>query len=49
MEDIWFQKKTILETEHLISFGILDDTSFESDFLKTNKVPIICFDHTIQC
>ena len=25
LEDIWFQK-TILETEHLISFGILDDT-----------------------
>ena len=41
-------KKTILETDHLISFGILDDTSFESDFLKTNKVPIICFDHTIN-
>ena len=41
-------KKTVLETEYLISFGILDDTSFESDFLKTNKVPIICFDHTIN-
>ncbi len=41
-------KKTILEAKHLISFGILDDTSFESDFLKINKIPIICFDHTIN-
>jgi len=41
-------KKTILVTEYLISFGILDDTSFENDFLKTNKIPTICFDHTIN-
>ena len=41
-------KKTILEAKHLISFGILDDISFENDFLQINKVPVICFDHTIN-
>ena len=41
-------KKTILEASYLISFGILDDTSFESDFLKINKIPVMCFDHTIN-
>jgi len=41
-------KKTILESNYLISFGILDDTSFESDFLKVNNIPVICFDHTIN-
>lgn len=41
-------KKTILEAKHLISFGILDDISFENDFLQINKIPVICFDHTIN-
>ena len=41
-------KKTILESNYLISFGILDDTSFENDFLKINNIPAICFDHTIN-
>ena len=39
--------KSILDAKSLISFGVLDDTSFEVDFLKLNKVPIFCFDHTL--
>lgn len=35
---------TIMETETLISFGILDDCSFESDFQKRKVVDICCFD-----
>ena len=40
-------KKTIIEAKTLISFGILDDCSFENDFLKTNEIKVHCFDHTI--
>ncbi len=40
-------KKAISETRTLISFGILDDTSFEKDFLKENEISVFCFDHTI--
>ena len=36
-------KKSIQKAKCLVSFGILDDCSFEMDFLKINKVPTICF------
>ena len=32
--------KTILEAKTLIAFGILDDCSFESDFIKINPVNV---------
>ena len=41
-------EKTVLEAKTLVSFGILDDTSFESDFLNINKIPNLCFDHSIN-
>ncbi len=37
-------KKSIQKSKCLVSFGILDDCSFEMDFLNINKVPAICFD-----
>lgn len=37
-------KKTIKNSQSLISFGILDDCSFEKDFNRINKVNTICFD-----
>ena len=36
--------KTIKETKSLLSFGILDDCSFENDFKKKNSVEVFCFD-----
>ena len=39
---------SILKAKNLISFGILDDISFEENFLKINNIPILCFDHTIN-
>lgn len=40
--------QSVLQAKILISFGILDDVSFEFDFLKVNKIPILCFDHTLK-
>lgn len=37
---------TIKNTKSLISFGILDDCSFENDFKRKNSVEIFCFDLT---
>ena len=37
-------KKSIQKSKCLVSFGILDDCSFEVDFIKINKVPVLCFD-----
>lgn len=37
---------TIKNAKSLISFGILDDCSFENDFKKKNPVEIFCFDLT---
>lgn len=37
-------KKSIKSANTLISFGILDDCSFENDFLKIKDIPIFCFD-----
>ena len=39
-------KKTIEETGTLISFGILDDCSFEIQFKKIKPVRIHCYDKT---
>ena len=36
---------TIKKAKSLISFGILDDCSFENDFKAKNPVGIFCFDH----
>jgi hypothetical protein len=41
-------KKTVLETKTLISFGILDDCSFENDFIKTNPIQVHCYDDTVN-
>jgi hypothetical protein len=41
-------QKTVLEAKTLVSFGILDDTSFELDFLNTNQIPNLCYDHSIN-
>ena len=40
--------KTILEAKTLIAFGILDDCSFEGDFIKINSVNVYCYDHTVN-
>ena len=40
-------KNTILETKFLISFGILDDISFEGDFLDINQVKNYCYDKSL--
>tara|TARA_Y100000591_G_C21838061_1_gene703846 strand:+ start:1519 stop:2265 length:747 start_codon:yes stop_codon:yes gene_type:complete len=37
---------SIKNSKCLISFGILDDCSFESDFKRENSVEIFCFDLT---
>ena len=37
-------KKSIERSKSLISFGILDDCSFENHFIKINEVPVVCFD-----
>ena len=41
-------EKTINESKTLISFGILDDCSFENDFKKINPVSIFCYDNTVN-
>ena len=41
-------KKDIENSEILISLGVSSDWSFETDFLKYKKVPIIGFDGTIS-
>ena len=40
-------KKDVLSSKRLISFGIGQDTSFETDFIKENKVDVIAFDQSI--
>ena len=40
-------KNTILEAKFLISFGILDDISFERDFLNINQVKNYCYDKSL--
>jgi len=40
-------KNVILETKVLISFGISDDISFETDFLKINPVKNYCYDKSL--
>jgi hypothetical protein len=40
-------KNVILETNFLISFGILDDISFEKDFLNINQVKNYCYDKSL--
>ena len=41
-------KKSIELAECLVSFGILDDCSFEEEFLKINSVNSYCYDHTVN-
>ena len=41
-------EKTFNESKTLISFGILDDCSFENDFKKINPVSIFCYDNTVN-
>ena len=41
-------KKTILETGTLVSFGILDDCSFENEFKKINPIEAHCYDNTVN-
>ena len=41
-------EKTVNESKTLISFGILDDCSFENDFKKINPVSIFCYDNTVN-
>ena len=42
-------KKAVLNSKNLISFGVYDDWSFESDFIKNNnKINIFLFDGTIN-
>ena len=36
--------QTVNESQFLISFGIKDDWSFEKDFVKKNRLRVICFD-----
>ena len=40
-------QKSVTNSKSLLSLGILDDVSFESDFIKSNKVDVHCFDHTV--
>lgn len=40
-------QRSILEARILISFGILDDISFEKDFLKINPTINYCYDKTL--
>jgi hypothetical protein len=37
----------IIDSDMLISLGISDDWSFESNFLKINKVPLLAFDASV--
>ena len=39
--------KSVNIAKTLISFGILDDCSFENDFIKINSIHAHCFDHTV--
>ena len=42
-------KKAVLNSKNLVSFGVYDDWSFESDFIKNNnKINIFLFDGTIN-
>lgn len=41
-------KHDLLKSEALVSFGISTDWSFESEFLKLNKVPIYAFDGSVS-
>ena len=41
-------KKDIQHSDLLISLGISSDWSYEDDFLKYKKVPILSFDGTIN-
>ena len=40
-------QKSVINSNSLLSLGILDDVSFESDFIKLNNVDVHCFDHTV--
>jgi FkbM family methyltransferase len=40
-------KNSIKKAKTLISFGVLDDCSFETDFAKIKKVNTHCYDHTV--
>ena len=41
-------KNSIIASNALVSFGILDDCSFEEDFLKIKSVECYCYDHTVN-
>ena len=41
-------KNSIINSNALVSFGILDDCSFEEDFLKIKSVECYCYDHTVN-
>ena len=41
-------KKSLKETEYLLSFGISDDFSFEENFKRINNIKIISFDPTVS-
>ena len=44
------EKNSIITTKYLVSFGINDDVSFESDFLKflDNKIKCYAFDNVVD-
>lgn len=42
------EKKSLFETEYLISFGLGLNWSFEKHFYSLNECPIDCYDHTIK-
>ena len=42
------EKKSLFETEYLISFGLGLNWSFEKQFYKLNECQIDCYDHTIK-
>jgi len=41
-------KKSIAQTDCLVSFGLSTDCSFEHKFKKIKDIPIIAYDHTIN-
>jgi hypothetical protein len=41
-------KQDILKSKKLLSLGVGDDVSFESDFMKLNNCPIVAYDGTIK-